>query len=869
MGAQARGLLIFISFLCVSLLGCPDRTESTDATTNADHRGADDALTDGTPALRPNVVVLETAASSRATVAVDHIVLRREDIVRQAIGQGTLLIGSTPPGFVRRVVEVKEADSGIPDEVTLVTTNAALVAAFDRAVVDVDVNLASLGFTGIRTTEEASFRAGPISATVQPMQVELLNPHLLGRIRIEAGVLQEFSLYLDSSLSASSSASISLGVTGSLPRIQLGPPVSYPFAFAIGPVPVFGLFIPMISIGAEISGEAFSVQYSTMMSGSVRVGVRYADGHWSPISQGMLRPDSFAAGLGTPSISGRLFVPELAGDIQLYGIAGPYMSLFGFVEFSANPAMQMCSYRSGVGAAVGVRLNPLFDDLLGLSANFSARADLLTGPAVDCASAPDGGTERDGGSTTLPPDGGTGGPDVLDGGPTPPAGCDRRPGVTSDRPTACGAVGTGTIAGIVCARDRTNTCLPVAGAVVGYRSTSDRAALCAVTTTNAAGRYSITNVDPVDRCGEYTVMVSAPAFLPAARSFGCVLDSVRAGATTTLDLEMLSAPETQGCGDFRTGTIAGTICSRDRSNVCQPVVGATVAYRETTARAEVARGVTDRFGRYAINGVDPVDACGAYTVMVTAPGFNGTARSFGCGLDAVRAGYTNSLGMETYPAAEGTSVGDFRTGTISGIICSRDRTNVCQPIAGATVAYRLTSTRSEIARSRTDRFGRFSITGVDPVDSCGAYTVMVTAAGFNGTARSFGCVLDVVRAGYTNYLDMEMYPAAEGTSVGDFRTGTISGVVCTRDRSNVCQPVVGATISYRLTSGGSEISTATTDRNGRYSITGVEPADSCGYYTVSSRAAGYNARSRSFGCVLDVVRAGYTTQLDLELVPSV
>ncbi len=163
------------------------------------------------------------------------------------------------------------------------------------------------------------------------------------------------------------------------------------------------------------------------------------------------------------------------------------------------------------------------------------------------------------------------------------------------------------------------------------------------------------------------------------------------------------------------------------------------------------------------------------------------------------------------------------TGTISGTVTD---SSTGSPIAGASV-----STQPATTTATTDSQGNYSISNVTP----GSYTVTASASGYFPGSASV-----TVTAGQTSTCNVALQPVPT--------TGTISGTVTEEGTGT---PISGASVSTQPST-----TTVTTDGQGNYTISDVDP----GSYTVTASASGYIADSANV-----TVTAGDTSTANLAL----
>ena len=153
-----------------------------------------------------------------------------------------------------------------------------------------------------------------------------------------------------------------------------------PVTVPCGPVPV--VIEPVLTVNINLKGEvSVGVETGIVQSTSISAGLRYdsdynvdrnGDGHvtdadrWRPVSSFSksftFNPPSASLKVEAKASAG----PEIA--FELYGVAGPYVEILGFVEFDATfvPAPSWDLY-AGIGCYAGVKLEVLSIEIADVS----------------------------------------------------------------------------------------------------------------------------------------------------------------------------------------------------------------------------------------------------------------------------------------------------------------------------------------------------------------------------------------------------------------------------------------------------------------------------------------------------------------------
>jgi protocatechuate 3,4-dioxygenase beta subunit len=188
-----------------------------------------------------------------------------------------------------------------------------------------------------------------------------------------------------------------------------------------------------------------------------------------------------------------------------------------------------------------------------------------------------------------------------------------------------------TIAGRVCGRDGVNSCVPLVGALVGYRLSEDTAAtIITEVRADKDGRFNFPGIEPAI-FGHFTVSVTAN---------GHDQNSVRVGSAypgdsvDVDDVNLDDAAQGVESQDLLSATISGTVCMVSNLG-CAPVPGASVSLLDAAEAAVVKTARSDAKGRFGFAGIKP--EVRAFIVSCQAPdaGAQKTTTFYG-----VRAGET-------------------------------------------------------------------------------------------------------------------------------------------------------------------------------------------------------------------------------------
>jgi sugar lactone lactonase YvrE len=293
--------------------------------------------------------------------------------------------------------------------------------------------------------------------------------------------------------------------------------------------------------------------------------------------------------------------------------------------------------------------------------------------------------------------------------------------------------------------------------------------------TSSNGQYSLSSLAP----GSYTLTASLAGYTSQQLTV-----SVTAGATIDAPLIKLSAiPPT-------VGALQGTVTDGATG---QPLGGVLITVSDGGSSATAT---TASNGTYVISGLQP----GSITVTATLSGYQTVS-----GSGQIVAGGTVLFSPTDYPDATTPPT----TATLTGTVVDA---GTGQPISGATV-----STGGQTAT--TDSQGQFSIAGL----AVGAFSAQISANGYDGASLSGSLTAGNNEAGVVR-LSAPVEPPTLTSS-------TVSGTITA---GQPAAAVAGATVSIKGTA-----LVATTDGNGRYTISGIATQS----FEVDVSAPGYIGQS--------------------------
>lgn len=285
---------------------------------------------------------------------------------------------ATPNGLLRRVLEVRAG----PDQITLVTEPASLQDAIESGTISLSRTLTPgevISTQQMRPLAQMAPAAGidvdKFSWSIDEVLYDLDgNPSTTGdqikahgsleaKIRFDFDVrIHWFSLeHVAFTESLQENAEIKLFTT--LPAWEVEKEYTIaehsfaPLTVWAGAVPI--VFVPKIGLEVGVKGEAHaSVESSITQDATLRAGLSYDSGTWTPIKEFTNNfgwtPPTLSAGCDFKGYAG----PQL--DLLLYGLAGPYAELHGYLQLQADISRSpWWELFAGVEAGVGVSCEAL------------------------------------------------------------------------------------------------------------------------------------------------------------------------------------------------------------------------------------------------------------------------------------------------------------------------------------------------------------------------------------------------------------------------------------------------------------------------------------------------------------------------------
>jgi hypothetical protein len=374
-----------------------------------------------------------TLTLSGSTPQVDALV--PGDVIVAPVSAGT------PTGLLRHVTTVDKNGPG--GAVVITTSEAGLTDAFERAHITYHRELTTAdgapvttaskrpGLGSIHPLDGASASVGgAITLGVNNLVLFDLDGNestkndqvrMSGNVSIQPSLdlvidIEAFSLKTATfTLTGAESASLDVTVDGAYTFDKSKVVPAYQFSsitIPVGGVPL--VFVPDLRMRFGAKGAlAVKTEMGATQTASFKAGVGYQNGQWGTIHEAEL-----SAQLNPPQIDGKLTVKTYAGpelNLLLYGVAGPYVDLTGYLALAADTKSNPCwAVHGGIDAKVGVKV-----ELLGKNiANYDTEINLLD-KAVDSGTCsalpPDTFWSKTYGQTNATPEGASFAP-TLDGG---------------------------------------------------------------------------------------------------------------------------------------------------------------------------------------------------------------------------------------------------------------------------------------------------------------------------------------------------------------------------------------------------------------------------------------------------------------------
>ncbi|MCD1259295.1 carboxypeptidase regulatory-like domain-containing protein [Paenibacillus athensensis] len=387
----------------------------------------------------------------------------------------------------------------------------------------------------------------------------------------------------------------------------------------------------------------------------------------------------------------------------------------------------------------------------------------------------------------------------------------------------------------------------LAGITVKLYSASAPAVAIATTTTDAAGLYQFTNLDP----GDYVVEWTVPAgYGVTAKDQGGsdALDSDADPATGRSDTVTLQSGDTNvsvdaGLYQLTNGTLGDLVWHDRNANGVQDagepgISGVTVELYDADTNALLNTATTDAGGHYLFTNL-PLLA--NYKVKFLKPvGFKESPANAG-GDDSADSdrdpvtGFSHTVSLLTVVNDLTVDAGFYQTAQLGDLVWedtnANGRQGVGEPgISGVTVElYDASDLTTALQSTTTDISGNYSFTNLDP----GSYKVkFIKPAGYKSTLLNQGDDAgDSDRDAATGFSDTIVLDSGETNNTVDagFYLGEIGDLVWHDRNGNGVQDagepgIAGVTVTlYDASDLTTALRTTTTDASGLYAFTSLQP----------------------------------------------
>ncbi len=421
------------------------------------------------------------------------------------------------------------------------------------------------------------------------------------------------------------------------------------------------------------------------------------------------------------------------------------------------------------------------------------------------------------------------------------------------------------------------TGIPIPGTTVTLTGTDAFGNLVTATaTTNASGQYSFAGLNPSNGSG-YTVTETPPAsdthVGQTSTTSGAVTTPAATPVVSNIVLTTNGASSTDNFFETQTVSITGTdylvsnttpAGSLTPSTTGIPIPGTTVTLTGTDefGNPVTETTTTNSSGQYSFTGLNPSNSAG-YTVTETPPASDThvgqTSTTSGAVTTPASTPVVSNIVLTTNGASSTDNFFETATVTINGTDYLVSNTTPAGsltpsttgvPIAGTTVTLSGTDAfgTTVTTTTTTNASGQYSFTGLNPSNSSG-YTVTETPPASDTHLGQTSTTTGAVTTPATTPVVSNIVLTSDGSaSVDDyFETATvsISGVDFLDSNGDLAQQgdepgIAGTVLTLSGTDafGNAVTGTTTTDANGSYSFTGLNPSDGSGYTVTEAVPSG-------------------------------
>lgn len=285
---------------------------------------------------------------------------------------GNIIVGTDGGGFLRRITGVDHSG----DKVDTETEFVSLAEAIDDGTLDADVTftpedfaksgvpLAKAGGTTIDLSGLVILSKDGVTLKISHGSITVA-PTITLKAEFDSHKLVAFKAITETDLAIDLNLMLSAtGVQNLNWETDIIPPISKPFVFYIGPVPVVGVASLSFPFGVAGSVQG-TISGETGFDGSthVKIGTKLADGQWTDVSQmGTFQPTAHPLVITLSSDAGLDVYVKVKAGLNLYGCS----NLTGFVQpylaadaqFIPSPLIFVLS--AGINGGIGYELG-IFD----------------------------------------------------------------------------------------------------------------------------------------------------------------------------------------------------------------------------------------------------------------------------------------------------------------------------------------------------------------------------------------------------------------------------------------------------------------------------------------------------------------------------
>lgn len=299
----------------------------------------------------------------------------------EALSTGDVIVSAptdaAPYGLLRRVVNISQGNNTFIVD----TAPTTLVDAIEQGRIEVQWSLTSgeyessyVPLSGVAYAQDDQSDLFSVSLDVVLYDHDGNEATTHDQIKVSGSLgldadfnfvleIEDFQLReLDFSITVMESVDINLDATVTILAFHPDPLLVFyqplpTIVVMAGPIPV--VIVPVLSVNVGVDAEvAASVSAGVTQEATATVGLQYRDDGWKPVND-----FSNSFDWNPPSIDAECQVKPYVGlqlSFLLYGVAGPYGEINGYLELDANPfATPWWELYGGLSADVGVKVDIL------------------------------------------------------------------------------------------------------------------------------------------------------------------------------------------------------------------------------------------------------------------------------------------------------------------------------------------------------------------------------------------------------------------------------------------------------------------------------------------------------------------------------